>query len=48
MDGNGEPYDFWEKLELRAYHNGHGYMEAIFDPAPPPNATRSPALTTNA
>lgn len=33
MDGNGEPYDFWEKLELRAYHNGHGYMEAIFDPA---------------
>jgi len=32
MDGNGEPYDFWEKLELRAYHNGHGYMEAIFDP----------------
>ncbi|WP_223461964.1 aromatic ring-hydroxylating dioxygenase subunit alpha [Pseudomonas sp. GL-RE-19] len=33
MDGNGEPYDFWEKLELRAYTNGHGYMEAIFDPA---------------
>jgi hypothetical protein len=33
MDGNGEPYDFWEKLELRAYNNGHGYMEAIFDPA---------------
>lgn len=33
MDGNGEPYDFWEKLELRAYYNGHGYMEAIFDPA---------------
>lgn len=31
MDGNGEPYEFWEKLELRAYHNGHGYMEAIFD-----------------
>lgn len=33
MDGNGEPYEFWEKLELRAYHNGHGYMEGIFDPA---------------
>lgn len=33
MDGNGEPYEFWEKLELRAYDNGHGYMEGIFDPA---------------
>ena len=32
MDGNGEPYDFWEKLELRAYANGHGYMEGIFNP----------------
>lgn len=32
MDGNGEPYEFWEKLELRAYQNGHGYMEGIFDP----------------
>ena len=32
MDGNGEPYEFWEKLELRAYDNGHGYMEGIFDP----------------
>jgi 2-chlorobenzoate 1,2-dioxygenase len=39
MDGNGEPYEFWEKLELRAYPNGHGYMEAIFDPAA---ATRDP------
>jgi len=39
MDGNGEPYDFWEKLELRAYHYGHGYMEGIFDPAA---ATRDP------
>ena len=39
MDGNGEPYEFWEKLELRAYKNGHGYMEAIFDPAA---ATRDP------
>ena len=32
MDGNGEPYEFWEKLELRAYEFGHGYMEGIFDP----------------
>ena len=32
MDGNGEPYEFWEKLELRAYDNGHGYMEGIFNP----------------
>ena len=35
MDGNGEPYEFWEKLELRAYPNGHGYMEGIFNPARP-------------
>lgn len=33
QDGNGEPYAFWEKLELRAYHHGHGYMEGIFDPS---------------
>lgn len=39
MEGNGEPYEFWEKLELRAYKNGHGYMEAIFDPSA---ATRDP------
>ena len=32
MDGNGEPYAFWEKLALVAYDNGHGYMEGIFDP----------------
>ena len=32
MDGNGEPYSFWEKLELRAFTNGHGYMEGIFNP----------------
>lgn len=32
MDGNGEEYAFWEKLQLRAYRNGHGYMEGIFDP----------------
>lgn len=32
MDGNGEPYEFWEKLELRAFERGHGYMEGIFNP----------------
>jgi 2-chlorobenzoate 1,2-dioxygenase len=40
QDGNGEPYAFWEKLELRAYPYGHGYMEGIFDPSA---ATRDPA-----
>ena len=32
MDGNGEPYVFWEKLDLVAYERGHGYMEGIFNP----------------
>ncbi len=32
MDGNGEPYDFWEKLALMAFDYGHGYMEGIFNP----------------
>jgi phenylpropionate dioxygenase-like ring-hydroxylating dioxygenase large terminal subunit len=32
MAGNGEPYQFWEKLELRAFDGGHGYMQGIFDP----------------
>lgn len=44
MDGNGEPYEFWEKLELRAYHNGHGYMEGIFDPSA---ATRDPVTRSH-
>jgi 2-chlorobenzoate 1,2-dioxygenase len=39
MDGNGAPYEFWEKLELRAYRYGHGFMEGIFDPTA---ATRDP------
>jgi phenylpropionate dioxygenase-like ring-hydroxylating dioxygenase large terminal subunit len=30
VDGNGEPYEFWEKLDLRGYDNGHSYMGAIF------------------
>ncbi|CAM5365110.1 aromatic ring-hydroxylating dioxygenase subunit alpha [Eoetvoesiella caeni] len=32
MDGNGEPYTFWEKLDLCAFDYGHGYMEGIFNP----------------
>ena len=44
QDGNGEPYAFWEKLELRAYPYGHGYMEGIFDPAA---ATRDPVARTH-
>jgi phenylpropionate dioxygenase-like ring-hydroxylating dioxygenase large terminal subunit len=32
IEGNGAPYAFWEKLELRAYAHGHGYMEGIFNP----------------
>lgn len=31
MDGNGELYEFWEKLELCVYVYGYGYMEGIFD-----------------
>ncbi len=40
MDGNGEPYPFWESLELRAFDNGHGYMQAILNP----NAGNDPAM----
>ena len=40
MDGNGEPYPFWESLELRGFDNGHGYMEAIFNP----NAGNDPVM----
>ncbi len=32
MVGNGEPYKFWEELELRGFDGGHGYMQGIFDP----------------
>ena len=31
QNGNGEPYAFWEKLEIHAFPHGHGYMEGIFD-----------------
>jgi phenylpropionate dioxygenase-like ring-hydroxylating dioxygenase large terminal subunit len=29
---NGFPYDFWEKLTLRAHPNGHSFMGGIFPP----------------
>lgn len=45
MDGNGEPYEFWEKLDLRAYDNGHGYMEGIFNPGA---AERDPVMRAHA
>lgn len=32
VEGNGEPYEFWEKLQLRGFPWGHGYMEGIFNP----------------
>lgn len=41
QEGNGEPWAFWEALELRAYPYGHGYMEGIFDP----NAAEKDAVT---
>ncbi|VTU21038.1 3-phenylpropionate/cinnamic acid dioxygenase subunit alpha [Variovorax sp. SRS16] len=36
VDGNGEPLEFWEKLELKGYDRGHGYMEGIFTPPTDP------------
>lgn len=45
MDGNGEPYEFWEKLDLCAYENGHGYMEGIFNPGA---AERDPVTRAHA
>jgi len=36
VDGNGEPLEFWEKLELKGYDNGHGFMEGIFVPPTDP------------
>jgi len=32
MDGNGQPYEFWEGLSIAAFDYGHGYMEGIFNP----------------
>lgn len=36
IEGNGEPYDFWGKLEMVAYPYGHSYMGAIFQPPTDP------------
>ncbi|MBC7395368.1 MAG: ribosomal subunit interface protein, partial [Variovorax sp.] len=36
VDGNGEPLEFWERLELKGYDGGHGYMEGIFTPPKDP------------
>lgn len=32
IEGNGEPGEFFEALELRAFDHGHSYMTAIFFP----------------
>jgi hypothetical protein len=32
IEGNGEPYRFWDALELVAFDYGHSYMGAIFTP----------------
>lgn len=34
--GNGESYEFWEKLDLRGFDFGHSYMGAIFNPPKDP------------
>ena len=36
IDGNGEPYEFWDRLEMVAFDNGHSYMGAIFKPPTDP------------
>lgn len=36
IEGNGEPYNFWSKLEMVAYPYGHSYMGAIFYPPTDP------------
>jgi phenylpropionate dioxygenase-like ring-hydroxylating dioxygenase large terminal subunit len=32
MEGNGEPYEFWENLELNVYDHGHSFMGGIVSP----------------
>lgn len=34
--GNGEPYGFWDRLEMVAFDRGHSYMGAIFTPPKDP------------
>lgn len=36
VDGNGEPYEFFGKLDMKGYDFGHGYMEGIFTPPKDP------------
>ncbi len=36
IEGNGEPYDFWNGLEMVAFDHGHSYMGAIFRPPTDP------------
>jgi phenylpropionate dioxygenase-like ring-hydroxylating dioxygenase large terminal subunit len=36
IEGNGEPYEFWDRLEMVAYDHGHSYMGAIFVPPTDP------------
>ncbi len=36
IEGNGEPYEFWDKLEMVAFDHGHSYMGAIFKPPTDP------------
>ena len=36
IEGNGEPYEFWDRLEMVGFDNGHSYMGAIFQPPTDP------------
>ncbi len=36
IEGNGEPYEFWDKLEMVGYDRGHSFMGAIFKPPTDP------------
>jgi phenylpropionate dioxygenase-like ring-hydroxylating dioxygenase large terminal subunit len=36
IEGNGEPYEFWDRLEMVGFDNGHSYMGAIFKPPTDP------------
>jgi phenylpropionate dioxygenase-like ring-hydroxylating dioxygenase large terminal subunit len=36
IEGNGEPYEFWDRLEMVAFERGHSYMGAIFMPPTDP------------
>jgi phenylpropionate dioxygenase-like ring-hydroxylating dioxygenase large terminal subunit len=36
IEGNGEPYEFWDRLEMVAFDRGHSYMGAIFRPPTDP------------